>query len=749
MPQPDDPKTGTPETTGANQAQIINDALAQPKSYPDDEKRPIVGVEVASQISDPWWSYYTGKILLNPDKTLRQEGLQNTELYEDLLRDAQVRSNLQTRRLAVIGKEWSVEPASEKQRDQKIAEFVKEVLLNFDFDTARYALLQGILTGFKVSEIMWEYSEGDVWIKEMIAKPTRRWSFGLKRELRMLTRHNAFEGDPAPDRKFQTFVMPSDNGSPYGDGLGSTLYWLVWFKKNGIKFWLIFNEKFGSPTAIGKYPVGTNRDQQDALLSALQAIQQESAIKIPDTLQVGLLEAQRSGTMNNYEKFLLFANAEITKAIMGQTLTTEMGQQGGSFAASKIHDEVRADYTKGDADLLSNQLNSQLIRWLVDYNFPDVKKYPKLWIRAQEEKDLLVLAQRDQILQAMGMPISARYVSGSYGIPMIEGDDEVLKPVAGAKQAINDGRNEATIALSEPESKKKVICSCGQKHAHGYDYEFADRYNPSKDWVDQYMERIAPALVQIEADAARKVSAWLETRSEPPAQDVFVDEVKKIIGDEFKKIDVGQVRGIVENEYRWYKATRKLSPQIEVAFGGADVGTVDFLASLDRFYLSKFIENPIVEKEMTEFLKKEWIEGGEGIYGRASAWAISEFQNRLASYFIKRSRGQVRMIVDTGVQRIRNWADVHQLHDAGLQKLVIIEPNPKRCEYCAAWNGREVSVPAAHAEMRKQAALSPKAYNDYLRHKDNAATLENVEAHISQGKIPPAHPYCYGYVTVA
>ena len=426
-------------TTEENQAQIIDDALAQPKKYPDTDKKPILDVEVASQVSDPWWTYYTGKILLNPDKTLRQEGINNTELYEDLLRDPQVRSNLQTRRLAVIGKEWSITPASDKRQDAKIANYVQQVLTDFDFDGARMALLQGIVTGFKVSEIMWEYSEGDVWIREMIGKPTRRWSFGLERELRMLTRANTFEGEPVPDRKFQIFRYTSDNGSPYGDGLGSSLWWAVWFKKNAIKFWLIFSEKFGSPTAIGKYPVGTPQDQQTALLNALQAVQQESAIKIPDTMVIDFLEAQRSGSMDNYEMLASFMNQEITKLLLGQTLTTESGHSGrgssGGKAAAQTHEEVRQDYIKADAGLLSIQLNNQVIKWLVDYNFPGVKKYPKMWIRTEEEGDLKPLADRDAILQKMGTKIPASYVYDNYGIPKPQGEEEVLVPLPTGKGA--------------------------------------------------------------------------------------------------------------------------------------------------------------------------------------------------------------------------------------------------------------------------------------------------------------------------
>ncbi len=747
----DDPKTQKPEiTTEANQAAIIDDAIQEPKPSPDSDKRPVVNVEVASQISDPFWAYYTGKILLNPDKTLRTEGLQNTELYEDLLRDALVRSNLQTRRLAVIGKEWDVVPASEKRADQKVADFVTDVFQNFNFDAARYALLQGILTGFKVSEIMWEYSEGDVWVKEMIAKPTRRWSFGLKRELRMLTRANTFEGTPVPDRKFQVFRYMSDNGSPYGDGLGSALYWLVWFKKNALKFWMIFSEKFGSPTVVGKYPPGTTSDQQDALLSALAAIQQESAIKMPESMQVSLLEAQRSGSMNNYEMLLSFINQEITTLILGQTLTTSSGHSGrsgsGGQAAAQTHEEVREDYLKADADLLSDALNGQLIRWIVDYNFHGVRKYPKLWIRVQQEKDLKPLADRDAVIQEMGLKIPASYLYETYGIPQPEEGDEILTPLAPGQGAAPSGVKASTGGGNSAFSERKGKCLCGHHH------EFAGRSNPSQEWVDQYIERILPFLMQLQENAAASVAGWLQTLSKPPTQAEFISEIKAITGDQFAKLNTDAVAPIVEDMFKWYKQTDLLSPNIEIAFGGADLRSVDFLSNLDHFYLSSFIKNPQANAELTDFLKKQYLENGDGIFGRGSAWGIQEFQDQLRQNFIKMSKGEIQRIVDTGVQRIRNWAHVHQLHDAEIKKLQIIEPGSLHqppCDYCEAWNGQIVDVSTAYDEMMKQSKMSPRQYSEYLRHPSNAPTLENVEAHVEQGKIPPGHPFCHGYVTIA
>jgi|Deesub1362B_J571_1020462.scaffolds.fasta_scaffold00374_28 phage gp29-like protein len=366
---------------------------------------------------------YLGSTLRNPDKTLRSQG-KGLQLYEDLLRDPQVRACLQSRRLAVVGRQWEVLPASDRAEDVRVAEFVRQALRSFDFDEARYVLLGGIVLGFKVSEVMWEYSEGSVWVREMIGRSSRRFAFDRRRRLRLLTPKDMLRGELLPERKFVIFRYGAESGSPYGEGLGTSLYWPVWFKKNAIKFWLIFAEKFGSPTVLGKYPPGTPREQQEALLQALQAIQQETAIKIPETMKVELLEAQRRGATDTYQALCAFMNAEIAKCILGQTLTTEVPERG-SYAAARTHDVVRREYVKADAELLCNQLNRQLIRWLVEFNFPEAKRFPKLRIKT-EQPNLLELAHRDERLLRMGLPIPRRYFYETYGVPRPQEDEGVL-----------------------------------------------------------------------------------------------------------------------------------------------------------------------------------------------------------------------------------------------------------------------------------------------------------------------------------
>ncbi|WP_422139056.1 phage portal protein family protein [Endozoicomonas sp. ALC020] len=66
---------------------------------------------------------YTSLLLSNPDRVLQQRG-RDLKLYEEILRDDQVKSCFQQRRLAFSQSEWDAEPASESPEDVAAAEFI-------------------------------------------------------------------------------------------------------------------------------------------------------------------------------------------------------------------------------------------------------------------------------------------------------------------------------------------------------------------------------------------------------------------------------------------------------------------------------------------------------------------------------------------------------------------------------------------------------------------------------------------------
>ena len=418
---------------------------------PEEEKtkKPITD-EIATASKD--FDMFAGwlKRLENPDPTLRTESQgKGLKLYDEVDRDPHAGAVLQSRYLSVISKEWEMLPAEEPSakgrpatvsQAQKVADFVKETLLNTNFDQARQELLQAVLYGFYVGEVIWEVRDGAIVPRRIRAKHPRRFSFTMDRELRLLTPQDMIEGEPVPDRKFIRFTYGSSD-NPYGKGLGQKLWWPIWFKKNGIKFWLVFLEKFGMPTAVGKYPSGTSPEQQKALLDAIDAIHNETGIKIPDSMTIDLLEAARSGKVT-YETICEYMDKQISKAVLGQTATTE--GTPGKLGNEQSQEETKQDIMESDAGLLDECLNNSIVRWIVDYNYPGITAYPKIQTRTEAEKDLKALAERDKTLvNDIGLPITRRYFYEAYAIPEPEEGEETVQP----KQKTDSPPNKAEFAL--------------------------------------------------------------------------------------------------------------------------------------------------------------------------------------------------------------------------------------------------------------------------------------------------------------
>jgi phage gp29-like protein len=721
------------------------------------KKKPITD-EIATVEKDIF-QYYLGKVLMNPDTVLSSEARgDGLKLYEDLERDDRVFSEMQKRKLAVVGKEWEIEPASEDAQDVKIAEFVENNFKEIKFDRACEEMLDGILKGFKPAEIMWDYSEGDIWIKEFRGRDPRRFTFDTQNNLRLLTWANMIEGEEIPERKFQLFRFGEKNNNPFGTGLGNKLYWPVWFKKNGVKFWAIFLEKFGQPTPWGKYPSGIDKALQDKLLDAIKSMQTDVGIITPENMSIELLEAARTSNVDSYGVWGDFWNTAITLVILGQTATTvgTPGKLGNEAARS----EVRQDYIKADADRLSEWLNEQSIKWLVDYNFPDVKKYPKFWKRTELEEDLKPLAERDQIIvKNIGVPATKKYFYDTYGIPEPQADEELVtvpqtpnpfgQPPSGAEPP--PGWSPAPLGFAERGFGRLAAGPVGPLARRGFrkigrkkspHHESRVTSHESRfaetDWVSWYIDQLGPSLKNIKADALAKIETYLRSQSSPPPEEEFTSTVQGILGDAYQNIDKVAVAEAVTGIYQAVKGI-----EAAVGFGGADVRAINFLSSLDHFYLSKFIENPDAQAALTDFLKTRYLEGGQGLFGAGDPAAIAEMKNLLSQNLTDLEGYQINRIVDTGVVKIKNWAHVSQFNDAGIAEIEIVEPTME-CPFCAMMNGKIIQVPVAYKNMMDQANMTDEEYQQFLQ--DNPPELDGIENYVDQGMLPPYHPHCRGLI---
>ncbi len=94
------------------------------------------------------------------------------ELFEEMEeKDAHLASVLQTRKLAVTGLEWRLDPASEDPGDQEVADFCREALEALKLKSALLHLLDAVGKGFAACEIIWRVSGNRVVVDRLAPIP--------------------------------------------------------------------------------------------------------------------------------------------------------------------------------------------------------------------------------------------------------------------------------------------------------------------------------------------------------------------------------------------------------------------------------------------------------------------------------------------------------------------------------------------------------------------------------------------------
>jgi phage gp29-like protein len=390
--------------------------------------------------------------LLTPDDSILQSkgGIDNLRIYRELLRDDQVASVWAQRRLALTSCETAVEPGAEDPLSVQAAEALKLEIEALPWDDITDKALSAIFYGWGVAEVMWRPDGERVAFDSIRVRDRARFRFDRDRNLYLWATGNG--GFVAmPPRKFWTMNTGADNhDEPYGLGLAHALYWPVFFKRNDIKFWLIFLEKFGMPTALAKLPPGQVEDpkQRAKAIEMLRNIATDAGVVVPDNVVVELLEAARTGAAD-YGALHSAMDRAISKIVVGQTMTTD---DGSSRAQAQVHLSVRQDIVEADADLLCGSFNAGPVKWWTEWNFPGAVP-PKVWRRTEAPEDLTARAERDSKVYALGFEPTEEYIRETYG----DGWQKKSDPIAAVADMIqgqtpdaNTGAPPAEFAEGEP-----------------------------------------------------------------------------------------------------------------------------------------------------------------------------------------------------------------------------------------------------------------------------------------------------------
>ena len=502
------PQTPRPESREVAAAQVTD----KYSEYPSDGLTPVRLAEIFKEA--------------DAGDVLRQ-----AELFEEMEeKDPHLFSQLQTRKNAVTGLDYEVIPFdSDDPRDKEIAEFVEAQLGGIEgFEDIMLDLLDAIGKGFAVSEIMWSYDEGHVVVDDIRSRHQKRFFWDSVDDSFKVRTQEAPEGIELPKNKFIVHKYKARSGHPSRAGVLRVVAWMYLFKNYTLKDWVAFCEVFGMPLRLGKYQPGASEDDKRALMQALVAIGADAAGIFPDGTAIEFVDTEKTSSTDLYERLARYCDEQVSKAILGQTLTSDSG--GGSYAQSKTHNDVRHDLTVADCKAIAATLRRDLIRPLVLYNFGEDKRIPYLRFDAEESEDLTQTATViGTLIREAGLKVPTSYIYKKFSIPKPEGDEEVAAPPGQTAQGAGFGPFSFKAQPGEP-----IALKAEDGAGHG---------------TQECVDRLAAAATRKSAGAFKKAFGPVLKKIEnaeslEELRDMMEDE--KAVAELFGEMDVSEVEELLQ-----------------------------------------------------------------------------------------------------------------------------------------------------------------------------------------------------------
>lgn len=400
-------------------------------------RRPDMREVAVAQVSDKYSEYPSnGLTPVKLAEILREadagDVLRQMELFEEMEeKDPHLFSQLQTRKNAVTGLDFEVIPFGDEPLDKEIADFIEEQLNGIEsFEDVENDLLDAIGKGFAVSEILWGYDEGHVVVQDIKTRHQKRFFWDTLDDSFKVRTKDVPEGILLPANKFIVHRYKARSGHTSRAGILRVVAWMYLFKNYDLKDWVSFAEIYGLPLRLGKYAPGASDSDKAALMRALIQIGSDAAGIIPDGTSIDFITTEKTSSSDLYERLARYCDEQISKAILGQTLTSDSG--GGSYAQSKTHNDVRHDLTVADCKALASTLRRDLIRPLCIFNFGEDKRIPYIRFDCEESEDLTQTATiLGTLIEKVGLRIPTSFVYKKFSIPEPEEGDEIAKPTYG------------------------------------------------------------------------------------------------------------------------------------------------------------------------------------------------------------------------------------------------------------------------------------------------------------------------------
>ena len=338
------------------------------------------------------------------------------QLNDAIASDSRVQSAFRSRSGGLLGRNIRFKIPARFKHDDRAKKCRKLWEEHWPHMEAEPALLDMLETshslGFSYSQSLWD-TAANVWLPYLSPFNAR---FGYYDWVGR--RHIAITQDE------QAPITPGDGHwvlhAPYGQYRGwmrgairaLAQWWLA--RDYALRDFARYCERHGFPILIADTPFGADTSDIAAYQAQLAGIGQESVLQVPGSVDVtkfGKYDLRylepKDDNWQAFKALIEQCNDEITLALLGQNLTSQVKE--GSFAAARVHADVRQAILEADARALERTLYVQVMRPFAALNFGDADLAPLVKWDVKPPEDY---ETRAKTLTAFGQGLSALRMAG-------------------------------------------------------------------------------------------------------------------------------------------------------------------------------------------------------------------------------------------------------------------------------------------------------------------------------------------------
>jgi len=370
-------------------------------------------------------------------------------------RDMHYGAVLGIRKRTVSGVRPTVKAVDDSTKSKEIAAGVeRDIAGHTGFRNLVKDLLDALGKSYACVEIDWQ--TGARWKPRAFKyRDPRFFTFGEdQEELRLLTPAAPVKGEELWPGKWAIHRANSKSGLTRRGGLARLVAFGWMCKGYTVKDWMAFVETYGLPLRLGRYGPEAKPKDVEALFRAVANIGTDAAAVLPKSMEIEFVKGiALTGTDAVFAGLARWVDEQVSKAVLGQTMTTD---NGSSQSQATVHNEVRHDIAADDALDVAATINRDIVRPYVDWNWGVQEDYPEIRIEIAEPEDITAKIEGAAKLIPLGVRFRASELRGKLGFGDPEDGEEI---VGGAPAAVPPGSSAANrqhLARNRQEAEDEI-----------------------------------------------------------------------------------------------------------------------------------------------------------------------------------------------------------------------------------------------------------------------------------------------------